>query len=125
VLRGLSRGGVQIEPNVAIDREYAIHGLLGQDGSLREGTLVRQRCDRNGAWVATEPLAAEDRSGDVLDRMTEELRRVARALFEAGYFGPFGIDAFAYHDRLGALLLQPRSEINARYSMGFAVGLVP
>jgi hypothetical protein len=38
------------------------------------------------------------------------------------YFGPFGVDAYTYRARDGRLGLQPRSEINARYSMGFAAG---
>ena len=48
-----------------------------------------------------------------------EAHRVAEALFAADYFGPFGVDAYFYRDR-GDIRLQPRSEINARYSMGFA-----
>jgi hypothetical protein len=48
-----------------------------------------------------------------------EVERVATALHAAAYFGPFGIDAYEY--RVGVeLRLNPRSEINARYSMGFA-----
>ena len=54
---------------------------------------------------------------------TEVTGNLGEALAGAGYFGPFGIDAYRYRDRAGALRLQPRSEINARYSMGFAVGL--
>ena len=118
---GVAQGGVQIEPNVAIEEELAIHGVLAADGSLRSGSLVRQRCDRRGAWVATEPIEPGSRPA-VAASMSEELRRVASALFDAGYFGPFGIDAFSYRDRQGRLAFQPRSEVNARYSMGFPVG---
>jgi hypothetical protein len=125
VQTGLSRGGVQIEPDVPIEQEYAIHGLLERDGSLRAGALVRQLCDRSGAWIAAEPIATGDVARDVAERMSDEVRRVGRALFDAAYFGPFGVDAYTYRDRLGALLLQPRSEINARYTMGFAVGFSP
>jgi hypothetical protein len=125
VQSGLSRGGVQIEPDVAIEQEYAMHGLLDRDGSLRTGELVRQLCDRHGAWLSTERVPPGESPGEVRDRLSAEVRRVARALVEAGYFGPFGVDAYAYRDRLGALLFQPRSEVNARYSMGFAVGFNP
>jgi hypothetical protein len=124
VAAGIARGGLQIEPNVAIDDEYALHGLVSPGGDVRLGVLVRQRCDARGAWLATERIAAADERlpGDVGERMTEEARRVGAALFAAGYFGPFGIDAYVYRDRTGALRLQPRSEVNARYTMGFAVG---
>jgi hypothetical protein len=125
VRAGLARGGVQIEPDVAIEQEYAIHGLLEPDGSLRTGVLVMQRCDRYGAWLSTERVPPGESRGDVRDRLSVEVRRVAGSLAGAGYFGPFGVDAYTYRDRLGALLFQPRSEVNARYSMGFAVGLNP
>ena len=47
----------------------------------------------------------------------------SRGLREAGYFGPFGVDAFAWEDELGARRFQPRCEVNARYSMGWAAGM--
>jgi hypothetical protein len=123
VKAGLARGGVQIEPHVAIDEEYAIHGVIAADGSFRIGVLVRQRCDARGAWISTESIASiRERLGDIPDRMGEEAYRVAHALRGAGFFGPFGIDAYSYRGPGGELRLQPRSEINARYSMGFAVG---
>jgi hypothetical protein len=118
---GIASGGVQIEPNVAIEVEYALHGVLDRDGAVAFGTLVRQRCNAHGAWLATEPVSAAE-AAHVGDRMVEEARLVARALSAAGYFGPFGVDAFTYRDHAGVLQLQPRSEINARYSMGFADG---
>lgn len=124
VRAGMSEGGVQIEPNVNIVTEYAIHSMLGQDRSLSVGALVRQRCDARGSWLASEaissPSAAES---EIAVRLVEEANAVAVALAEAGYFGPFGIDAYTYLGAEGALRLQPRSEINARYSMGFALGL--
>jgi hypothetical protein len=118
VRAGLARGGVRIEPNVRIETEYAIHGRISEDGDLRLGRLVVQRCDARGAWMSTEPADAPE----IEARLCDEATAVARALHEAGYFGPFGIDAFTHRDREGTLVLQPRSEINARYTMGFAVG---
>ncbi len=126
---GLAKGGVQIEPNVAIEAEYAMHGMLAQGGSVILGALVRQRCDAHGAWLATEAIAVRgamrEEEGEVAERMTEEARTVTGALAGAGYFGPFGVDGYTYRDGAGVLHLQPRSEINARYSMGFATGWGP
>jgi hypothetical protein len=123
VRAGLIRGGVQLEPDVAIADEYAIHGLVAQDGSLRIGALVRQRCNSRGAWVSTERIEwSGEPLGDVPARMAEEAQLVGDALSRAGYFGPFGVDAYCYRDHQQKLRLQPRSEINARYTMGFAVG---
>jgi hypothetical protein len=83
---------------------------------------------------ARVPAAATGASGEaalgtfreaaVAKALEAEVRRVALALHEVGYFGPFGVDAFTYRARDGSIRLQPRSEINARYSMGFAVGML-
>jgi hypothetical protein len=125
VRRGLAAGGVQLEPQVSIEAEYALHGFVAGDGAVRTGALVRQRCDARGAWLATEPVDAAEGAGvlaGVRDRMGGEVTRVAAALVAAGYAGPFGVDGYLYRGREGALCLQPRSEINARYSMGYAIG---
>ena len=111
--------GVQIEPDLTITRELALHGLLGVDGSLRVGRVVGQLCDARGQWLATRHVELDAPITEALER---EVRRVAVALRGAMYFGPFGIDAFEYRTADGSLALQPRSEINARYSMGFGVG---
>ena len=120
----LAEGGLQVEPQVAIEDELAVHGVLEPSGACALGALVRQRCDPRGAWLATERIGAPTQAtlGDFGERVVTEAHRVAVALFAAGYFGPFGVDAFTYRDRGGARWLQPRSEINARYSMGFAIG---
>ena len=119
-------GGVQIEPNVAIVREYALHGMLAGDGALELGELVEQRCDARGAWLATEPIASggarTEEEQSIAERLRAQATTVGAALAREGYFGPFGIDAYTYRDELADLHLQPASEINARYSMGFAVG---
>jgi hypothetical protein len=124
VARGLANGGVQIEPNVVIERELARHGFVRPDGSLEAGALVYQRCDARGAWLASEraPPGA-DREAEVA--LGEEIESVASLLHGAGYFGPFGVDAFFYVGRRERRMLQPRSEVNARYSMGFTVGFGP
>ena len=58
----------------------------------------------------------------VVARLSTEASHVAAALASAGYFGPFGIDAYTYRGGGGSLELQLRSEINARYLDGFAIG---
>jgi uncharacterized ferritin-like protein (DUF455 family) len=48
---------------------------------------------------------------DSFSLLEAELRRV-------NYFGPVGIDAFAYHEADGKIRLKPVVEINPRYTMG-------
>jgi hypothetical protein len=126
VRAGLAEGGVQIEPDVAIVDELAIHGVLAPGGALTVGPVVKQRCDARGAWVTSERMP----SAEAPPELPREAEYVAAALTAAGYFGPFGVDAYTYRSRRdanGATLvrapaaLQRRSEINARFTMGFTV----
>jgi hypothetical protein len=115
-----SDGGVMLEPDVAIERELGVHGYVTASREVHLGRVVAQRCDAHGQWLSTE--IAEDLPLAIHDALVAEAERVAARLSAAGYFGPFGIDAFTYRDGDGTLRLQPRSEINARYSMGFPIG---
>ncbi len=115
-----SDGGIVIEPDVAIVQELGQHGFVDAAGDVRLGQLVEQVCDAHGQWIETRP--APHVVPATRGALEDEARLVAHALHRAGYFGPFGIDAFHYRDLEGVVRLQPRSEINARYSMGFAIG---
>ncbi len=115
----IDEGGAQIEPNVDVTAELGLHAMLATDGSLLVGRVVRQTCDSAGAWLESVAVASHARDAE----LRTEVHAVGRALHAAGYFGPFGVDAFEYRDREGTPRFQPRSEINARYSMGFALGL--
>ncbi len=110
----IDEAGAQIEPNVRITREYALHGFIAS-ARVTLGALTEQRTDASGAWITTE--LAKDAPREIADAIERETERAGRALERAGYFGPFNVDAFAYEGGFRA-----RSEINARYSMGFGVG---
>lgn len=106
-------GGVQIEPNVSVIEELAMHGMLSRDGEMVAGATVIQKCDAAGAWLESVRAPDHPRASD----LHHEMERVGNALHRGGYFGPFGIDAYEWSGGF-----QSRSEINARYSMAFAVG---
>lgn len=115
------RGGFVAEPWLRIHRELCLHGYLLADGGLKLGRLCEQRVDRHGAWMNTVAARA-----DLNERHRERFERsatdAAAALHRAGYFGPFGIDGYEYHEG-DELALNPLSEINARYCMGYATGM--
>ena len=115
VRAGIAQGGLVIEPNRRITLEVAIHGMVARSGNVAFGRIVRQRCDTRGAWLSTEPV---DEPFAFAAAFMAEAKVVACRLHESGYFGPFGVDAFVYDGGF-----QPRSEINARFSMGFPVGM--
>lgn len=113
-LRG--HGGLQVEPWVAVELDVALHGFVGFDGAVTLGRPVENRCDAHGAWIAAlldPPLRDEERRA-----LRLEGERAGAALASAGYFGPFGIDGYRHRDGF-----VPRGELNARYSMGWAIGM--
>lgn len=118
----LRRGeGLQVEPLVERLADFALHGLLRPDGSLQVGIPTVQRCSSLGAWEGSE-RAGNELQEQEREALHEEFRSVGAALHRLGYFGPFNVDAFAWRGE-GGRCFQPRCEINARYTMGWAVGM--
>ena len=124
----LRLGGLRMEPLVHIESEWSLHALLDEAGALRMGEPRRQIVDARGLWTCE---ASETPAGSALGaEPSAELRRagreVARALFEAGYFGPFGVDAYAYAKSPGgALSFQALGEVNARLTMAWSSSMGP
>jgi hypothetical protein len=122
VRRALGEGGVQVEPWVVRAGDFAQHGHVSAHGEVALGRPCLQRCTADGRWLASElapPGALSAQESAALER---EARRAAAALAEAGYFGPFNVDGFRYQVE-GRLGFNARCEINARYTMGWAVGM--
>jgi hypothetical protein len=123
VAASLRKGeGLQVEPLVERLEDFAIHGMLGQDGSLTLGEATTQRCSERGVWERSEPAGPGLLDGE-RGALEQEARRAAAALHRAGYFGPFNLDAFAWRGSGGERCFQPRCEINGRFSMGWWVGM--
>lgn len=121
IASSLKADGLQVEPWVERELDCGLHGLIDADGTWRLGRTTIQHLEPTGAWRATTLGELERDEESALRREGE---RTAHALIAAGYFGPFGIDGFRWRDSLG-VHFQPRSEINARYSMGWSVGMSP
>lgn len=123
--RSFARGeGLQVEPLVARTDDLAQHGYLRRDGTLLIGPPMRQHCDARGVWQRSAELTTDQRDDGDLAALALSVYEVGRALGQAGYFGPFGVDAYHYRDATGTLQLQARSELNARFSMGYPRALL-
>lgn len=118
---GLRQGGFVAEPWLELRVELALHGLL-EGGRLGLGHVCVQQTDSFRAWVSTRRARPGELSPDHIAQLCERAAAVGDALAAAGYFGPFGVDAYLYETGSGALALNPLSELNARYSMGYPVG---
>ncbi|HIG10283.1 MAG: hypothetical protein ABGY71_03905 [bacterium] len=116
----LDGASLQVEPWLEIEAEFVLQALLEPGAELRLGPVMVQLTGPGGAWLETlEPAEAAVDPEDAA-AIKREGRRVAEALSKRGYFGPFGLDAYRYRcPETGESRLQPRSEINARYTMGW------
>lgn len=114
-------GGVELAPRVAITLEAALHGFVAVSGALTLGVPTLSHVDAQGQWRRVSRVRGELAPGEdqALERAAEE---TGAALHAAGYFGPFGIDAFRYDGPHGAVFCA-RSEINARYTMAWGRGM--
>jgi hypothetical protein len=119
LVASLRLGALVIEPWVRVTREYTRSAWVGPDGSVAISRPCYQETTSAGAWTRTEPAerGAVTRADDA--RLEEAVAAAGTALARAGYFGPFGIDAFRHRGPHGEVL-NPLSEINARYTMDFA-----
>jgi hypothetical protein len=115
----LRRGPLVIEPWVRVTREYTRSGLVTPRGEVVLSPPCFQETTREGAWTRTElaERGAVSRADD--DDLARAVEAAGMALARAGYFGPFGIDAFRHRSARGEVL-NPLSEINARFTMDWA-----
>lgn len=121
----LRQGGVLAEPWLELARELSQHGRIDRAGHVELGRSCAQRTDRHRSWIGTELLPESALASSDVRLLRERAETVAAAAFAAGYFGPFNIDAYLWRTTSGALQLNPLGELNARYSMGFAIGMGP
>ncbi len=120
VQRAACQGGVLIEPLVEREIDVSLHGFVGTE--LRLGQIVRSHIGPGGVWRESERASEGLLRPDERASLFAAAESAASALSRAGYRGPFGVDAFRYQLR-GAVGFQPRCEVNARYSMAWALGM--
>ena len=94
-------------------------GMIEDAGTWRILPPHRLETDHAGVFrgIAVDPDASWLAPGE-REQVAAAATGAARALAQAGYRGPFGIDGFVYR-RNGERSLQPMCEINARLSFGF------
>jgi len=117
----LKRDGLIVEPLVTPTFEVSLHGFVWQDGRNELGRVCRQAVSERGTFQAVQPAAAGELSETENSAIFERAESVAQALHAAGYFGPFGIDAYRYTVDGGEGFCA-LGEINARYTLGFVTG---
>jgi hypothetical protein len=119
----LRRGGLQVEPWVEIEREFVVHGFIHQSGAAEIHEPLVQECEEGGAWSSTRQALPGELSANESAQLDQQAFLVAGDLVQAGYFGPFGVDAYRWVKSSGERVLNSRGEINARYTMGWGLFL--
>lgn len=115
-------GGVQIEPLHERTLDVSQHGYLDASGRLFVGSPTVQQVTSTGSWAASRRARRGEMTEEETGALSASVDLVAEGLAREGYFGPFGVDAFRYR-RGSSVAFQPRCEVNARYSMGWAIGM--
>jgi hypothetical protein len=123
LVASLRRGALVIEPWVHVTREYTRSALVSPRGEVVISPPCFQQTTREGAWTRTERAerGAVGREDDA--RLEEAVAAAGAALARAGYSGPFGIDAFRHRSPRGEVL-NPLSEINARFTMDWSTAML-
>lgn len=120
LIASIEMGPMVMEPEVHIILEVSTCGWIDNKGDVRWAAPCYQEVDKNGAWVRTLPIP----SGKLTDLELEHLQAGAddavQALIDAGYWGPFSVDAFEYESGDGEESWNTLGEINARFTMGWA-----
>ena len=90
-------GPVHLEPWCLRERDLVIHGLIQPAGGaamVKTAPVLVQQCKANGAWIETRPPRAGELDAAWSRELQDHASVIAKAMASAGYFGPFGIDAF-------------------------------
>ncbi|HWZ89832.1 MAG TPA: hypothetical protein VNW92_13310 [Polyangiaceae bacterium] len=117
----LAQDGLIVEPLVSPSLELSLHGFVWRAGQFELGRVCVQQVSERGVFRGVRLAEPGELSPPEEHALMTQGTRVAEALHAAGYFGPFGIDAYRYTQgaQTGFCAL---SEINARYTMSFVTG---
>lgn len=123
LVASLRLGPLVIEPWMDLVREHTRSGLVRPDGSLLLSAPCFQTTTVEGAWTGTRRAEAGELAREDDERLAHMLETVGRELSREGYRGPYGIDAWSCR-KDGRVVLNPLSEVNARFTMDWATALV-
>ncbi len=116
-------GALVVEPWVERLSDFGLHGHVSATGVVILAEPTLQMMTDEGMWLETRRVRSGELGRDEAYSLATTAKTAGDALARAGYFGPFGIDAFRWRDEHGKQHWNPRCEINARYSMGWAIGM--
>ena len=124
--KSLQFGPLVFEPWVEIICEYTRSGWVGDTGAVMISRPCFQETTKTGAWKQTEHAAPNEVSRGHDEQLQAAFEAAGQALAHSGYSGPFGIDAYLHREPGGKReVLNPLSEINARFTMDWSLATDP
>jgi|FLOH01.1.fsa_nt_gi hypothetical protein len=124
LVASLQAGPLVLEPWVEITEEYTRSAWLHGDGTISISAPCFQETRTNGAWEGTRRTAGGEVARADDSALAAAVEGAGRALHSAGYHGPFGVDAFRHKSAsTGQSILNPMSEINARFTMDWTCAM--
>jgi hypothetical protein len=121
IAASLRSDGLILEPLVVPRLELSLHGFIWQSGQRELGRICRQEVSERGVFKGVRLAHDGELTQGERAALFSAAERSAEGLARAGYFGPFGVDAYRYDGAHGAGFCA-LSEVNARYTMGFVIG---
>lgn len=118
----LRSGALVVEPRRSIREEFALHGWIAPGGRWFLGEPVRNEV-RERAFVGARAAGSGELGPAELSALECAAERAAQELLRAGYFGPFGVDAYRWTCAGGGAAFEPCSELNARYTLAWDLGM--
>ncbi len=112
-------GSLLFEPWVDRLADFGAAALVTPGGVRRVGVHC-QEVDGRGvvSAITLDPELGPELGGDERERLEAALQAVGERLASAGYFGPFGVDAYRFRTPEGRACFRPLGEVNARMTFG-------
>jgi len=124
--KSLQLGPLVFEPWVEIVCEYTRSGWVDDAGAVMMSRPCFQETTKTGAWEHTQHAAPNEVARGHDQELQAAFEAAGQALAQAGYSGPFGIDAYLHRQPGGKReVLNPLSEINARFTMDWSLATDP
>ena len=122
------RGGALLEPWLDRSEDLSASLRIGREGEIVVLGTTRQCLAPSGLYRGqrgnVDSRGRVTSGSDHDEPLREAAVAVARAAFAAGFWGPCGLDAFAFRQG-GQEVFRPVVEFNARFCLGtLAIGLV-
>jgi len=119
LIKACAQTGVTVQPFVTILKEVSTSGWIGRDGTVLIADPRVQETGNTGVW--SESLGRYAADSQDSPNFHGVGRSIANSLVGAGYFGPFGLDSFAYKNGDSAPNWHLYSDLNARFTMDWGL----